>query len=95
MKSSEITYKKHGQYYDFSNAEELVDELLLNVKNKFKSNGQVVIKCGFTIQNIQPAPTEHDVPILTVCYRSTELYKTIYFHDFFYPSRRYTSTCNY
>ena len=81
LKSYGINYNKHGHIYDFSNADELVDEFLKNVKARYKSNGNVVIKCGFTIENTQLAPTEYDIPLLTVRYWSTEPCKTIYFND--------------
>ena len=55
--------------HDFGNFEEVV-----NVKSKFRPNGEVMIKCGFCIENIQPAPTEYTVPILNIRYWSTEPY---------------------
>ena len=67
--------------FQFTNADELVDEILKNVKVRFKSNGGVVIKCGFTIENVQPATTEYDIPLSTVRYWSTEPYQTIYFNQ--------------
>ena len=84
LKSYEISYNKHCESYDFSNADELVDEFLKNVKVRFKSSGNVIIKCGFTIESIQPAPTDFEVPLLTVRYWSTEPYKTIYLNIFFF-----------
>ena len=99
LKSYEISYNKHGHIYDFSNADELVDEFLKNVKLRFKSNGNVLIKCGFTINNIQPALREYDTSLLTVCYWSTEPYKTIYFNDFIFFSLKEDilkpETCNW
>ena len=59
---------------------------MLNGKSKFRANGNVVIKCGFPIQNIQSAPTEYNVPILNVRYWSTDPYKTMYFNDFVFFS---------
>ena len=41
---------------------------------RFKSSGNVIIKCGFTIVNIQLTPTDYDVPLLTVRCWSTEPY---------------------
>ena len=42
-----ISYNKHGEVHDFSNADELLDELLKNVKIRFKSSGNVIIKRWF------------------------------------------------
>ena len=67
---SKITYEfavgKYNQDYNFSNSEEAVNDFLLNVKVKFRANGKVTIKCGSSIENIQPAATEYNVPILNV-----------------------------
>ena len=83
----EITVGKHGEYYNFSNSDEIIEEFLLNVRSKFKSASTgVIIKCGFSIQNIQPAPSDYTVPILNVRYLTTEPYKTTYFNDFIFVS---------
>ena len=47
LKSYEISYNKHGEVHDFSNADELLDKLLKNVKIRFKSSGNVIIKRWF------------------------------------------------
>lgn len=66
-----ITYEitvgnKHNQHYNFSNSKKAVNDFLLNVKSKFRANDNVVIKCGFFIENIWPTPIEYIVPILNV-----------------------------
>ena len=60
----------------------MVDKFLKNVKVRFRSSGNVIIKCGFTIKNIQPASRDYEVRLLTIRYWSTEPYKTIYFNFF-------------
>ena len=35
----EITVKKHGDYYDFENSKEVVDDFLKNVRSQFKPFG--------------------------------------------------------
>ena len=35
----EITVNKHGDYYDFENSEEVVDDFLKNVRSQFKPSG--------------------------------------------------------
>ena len=45
----------------FFNAEKLVDKFLLNVKNRVgRSNSDFFIKCGFSLENIQPLPIENN-----------------------------------
>ena len=79
----EISYEKHSDYYDFTASESVVDEFLFNVKNRFKSVGEdVSIKCGFSVENIQPAPTPYTVAMVNSRYWSTDVYKTTYFNDY-------------
>ena len=60
----EITFTQHLLDYDFYNAEKLVDEFLLNVKNRVtRSNVDFFIKFGFSLENIQRPPVENDQPI--------------------------------
>ena len=35
----EITVNKHGDYYDFENSEEVVDDFLKDVHSRFKPSG--------------------------------------------------------
>ena len=60
----EISFEKHGDY-NFSDPETLIEEFLLNVRHRLKAIGEdVAIKCGFSIQNIQPHPTNYTVAIV-------------------------------
>ena len=60
----EIMFTQHSGNYDFLNVEKLVDEFMLNVKNRVgKSNSDLFIKCGFSLKNIQPLPIEKEQPI--------------------------------
>ena len=70
-----ISVKKFGEYYDFYNSEELVDDFLNNVKSKFRPPGLILIKCGFIIKNIQQAVSENYRPIVNTRYWSTETYR--------------------
>ena len=64
IRKYEITFTQHSLDYDFYNEERLVDEFLLNVKNKVtRSSVEFFIKCGFSLENIQPSPVENDQPI--------------------------------
>ena len=71
---------KHKDEYDFYNAERVVTDFLSNVKNRFVTNNDVIIKVGFTIENIQPSPEEIGSPINDSRYWSTEPYRTRYFN---------------
>ena len=69
----EIMFTQHSGDYDFFNAEKLVDEFLLNVKNRVgRSYSDFFIKCGFSLENIQPSPIENKQPIRNSRYWSTE-----------------------
>ena len=48
-------------------------DFLSNVKNKFVTNNDVIIKVGFTIENIQPSPEEIGTPIINSRYWSTDI----------------------
>lgn len=40
---------------------QLVDDFLLNVKNRIgRSSNDFHIKCGFSLENIQPSPIENE-----------------------------------
>ena len=77
----EITVNKHGDYYDFENSEEVVDDFLKNVRSRFKPSGLKLIKCLFVIENIQQSAFENLRPILNTRYWTTDVYKATYFND--------------
>ena len=76
----EISLYKHKDEYDFYDTESVVNDFLKNVKNRFVPNNDVIIKVGFTIENIQPTP------IIISRYWSTKPYKTKYFNDYIFFS---------
>ena len=85
----EITVNKHGDYYDFENSEEVVDDFLKNVRWRFKQPGLKLIKCLFVIEMIQQSAFENLRPILNTRYWITDAYKDTYFNDFvFYRLRQ-------
>ena len=78
----EISFEKHANYYNFLDPDTIIEEFLMNVRHRFKSIGEdVSIKCGFSIQNIQPAPTNYTVAMVNPRYWSTDVYRTTYFND--------------
>ena len=85
----ETTVNKHGDYYDLENSEEVVDDVLKNVRSRFKPSGLKLIKCLFVIENIQQSAFENLRPILNTRYWAADVYKAIYFNDFvFYGLRQ-------
>ena len=74
---------------NFYNAEKLVDEFLLNVKNKVASfNLNFFIKRGFSLENIQLSLIENEQPIKNSRYWLTESYPTKSFNNFIYFNLR-------
>ena len=74
----DITIREHSRDYDFYHSESLVDDFLLNVKNRIKrSNNDIIIKSGFSIENIHLFPSENEKPIVNYRYWSTEIGKPI------------------
>ena len=83
-----ITVNKYGEYYDFENSEEVVDDFLKNVRSHFKPFGLKLIKCSFVIENIQQSVFENLLPILNMWYWNTDVYKVTYFNDFVFHGLR-------
>ena len=77
-----ISAIKFGEYYDFNNSDGVVDDFLNNVRSKFRPSGSVLIKCGFIIENVQPAVSDNLKSILNIRYCSTEAYRATYFNDY-------------
>ena len=83
IKKFEINYQNHSNYYDFHNSESLVDEFLLNIKNKIqKSAVNFLIRCGFSLENIQPSLEDYDEPLKNSSYWSTDPIQTKSFNDY-------------
>ena len=70
----EIRVNKHGEYYDFTNSEDVV--------------GLRLIKSWFMFENIQQSAFENLTPILNTRYWTTDIYKTTYFNDFLFYGLR-------
>ena len=61
IRKYEITLAQHSHDYDFCNAEKLVNDFLLNVKNRIgRSSNDFLVKCGFSLENIQLSPIENE-----------------------------------
>ena len=86
--SYEISVYKYREYYNFENAEQVVDDFLRNVRSKFRSKGELLLKCGFLIENIQQSVQENLRPIVNNRYWAAEPFKTTYFNDYIFYSLR-------
>ena len=85
----QITFREHSNDYDFYNSESLVDDFLLNVKNRIKrSDNDFIIRYGFLLENIQTSSFGNEEPIASSQYWSTEPYKTRSFNGYIYFSLR-------
>ena len=82
----DVSVNKHSDYYNFEDAEQVVDDFLRNVRWKFKPRGDLLLKCGFLIENIQQSLQENLVPIFNTRYWTTEPFKTRYFNDYVFYS---------
>ena len=84
MKIYQITYSEHSKYYNFYNAEKIVDELIQQVYNRHKPTEPFQFKADFAIENKQNAPDNIDntVEIKTLRYWFTDVYSGIYFNSF-------------
>ena len=83
IKKFEITFKEHSSYYDFFDSVAVVDGFLAEIK-KFISryDNDVLIRAGFSIENIQQALNDYSEPLLQTRYWSTEPILTKSFNDF-------------
>ena len=83
IKKFEITFKEHSSQYDFFDSVALVDEFLAEIKKYvFRYNNDVLIRAGFSIENIQQALSDYSEPLVQTRYWSTEPLSTKSFNDF-------------
>lgn len=83
IKKFEITFKEHSSNYDFFDSVALVDGFLAEIKNYvFRYNNDVLIRAGFSIENIQQALSDNQEPLVQTRYWSTEPLLTKSFNDF-------------
>ena len=73
--------RKHSSCYNFEDGEDTVNSFLNNVRSKFKPSTEVLIKCGFSIENLQSVPVDSGEPIVSINYWTTGPHKTTYFND--------------
>ena len=86
--SYEISVNKYRDYYNFEDAEQVVDDSLRNVRSRFRPKGEVLLKCGFLIENIQQSIQANLRPIVNTRYWTTQPFKTTYFNDYIFYNLR-------
>ena len=83
VKKFEITFKEHSSDYDFFDSVAVVDTFLAQVKKAIeRSNSYILLRSGFSIENIQQALDNYSEPLLQTRYWSTEPIQTKSFNDF-------------
>ena len=85
----ELSYQEHSAYYNFYNSESLVDEFLFNVKTRIRRSGTVfLVRCGFSLENIQPPIGDYNQPLKVSRYWSIDPIQTKSFNDFVFFNTR-------
>ena len=79
---------KYHDYYNFENAEQVAGDFSRNVRSRFQPKGEVLIKCGFSIENIQLSVQKNLRPTVNTRYWTTKHFKTRYFNDYIFCGLR-------
>ena len=83
IRKFEITFKEHASDYDFFDPVAVVDKFLDRVeKSVQRYDNDVLIRAGFSIENIQQSLDNYSEPLLQTRYWSTEPIQTKSFNDF-------------
>ena len=83
IKKIEITFKEHSSDYDFFDSVAVVDNFLAQVKNVMQRyDNDVLLRAGFSIENVQQALDNYSEPLVQTRYWSTEPIQTKSFNDF-------------
>ena len=79
----EITFKEHSSDYNFYDPTTVVDQFLTQVKDAMQRyEADVIVRAGFSIENIQQALDNYSEPLVQTRYWSTEPIQTKSFNDF-------------
>ena len=83
IKKIEITFKEHSSYYDFFDSVAVVDSFLAQGKKLIERyDNDVLIRVGFSIENVQQPLDNYSQPLVQMRYWSTEPVQTKSFNDF-------------
>ena len=79
----EITFKEHSSYYNFFDSVAVVDSFLAQIKRLVKRyNNDVLIRIGFSIENVQQTLDNYSEPLVQTRYWSTEPIQSKSFNEF-------------
>ena len=83
IRKFEITLKEHASDYDFFDPVAVVDKFLGQVERSVQRyDNDVLVRAGFSIENIQQPLDNYSEPLLQTRYWSTEPIQTKSFNDF-------------
>ena len=83
IKKLEIRFKEHSSFYDFFDSVAVVDSFLAQVKNVIQNyKNDVLLRAGFSIENVQQALDNYSEPLFVTKYWTTEPIQTKSFNDF-------------
>ena len=83
IKKIEIRFKEHSSFYDFFDSVAVVDSFLAQVKNVIQNyKNDVLLRAGFSIENVQQALDNYSEPLFVTKYWTTEPIQTKSFNDF-------------
>ena len=83
VKTFEISFKEHSSFYDFFDSVAVVDSFLAEVKNVIQNyKNDVLLRSGFSIENVQQALDNYSEPLFVTKYWSTQPIQTKSFNDF-------------
>ena len=83
IRKLEITFKEHSSDYDFFDPIAVVDSFLAQFKRLVQRyDNDVLIRAGFSIENVQQALDNYSEPLVQTRYWSTEPLQSKSFNDF-------------
>ena len=83
VKKFQISFKEHSSFYDFFDSVAVVDSFLAQVKNVIENyKNDVLLRAGFSIENVQQALNKYSEPLFMTKYWTTEPIQTKSFNDF-------------
>ena len=84
VKKIEITFNEHSLDYNFYDSAALVDSFLAQVKDLVprNENNNLLIRAGFSIENIQEVLGDYSDPLVQTRYWTTETFESKSFNDF-------------
>ena len=83
IRKFEITFREHSSFYDFFDLVAVVDSFLAQVKNviqNYKDN--VLVRAGFSIENVQQPLDNYSEPLVQTRYWTTEPIQTKSLNNF-------------